>query len=142
MTKTEILIELKKRWALYKEGEKQGKSRSDLTLIENEIDRLQDELNGGSDKYDFNKRWATRTVSQNSTEKKEVYTVDRAESELTESEITELEKYAKKTLAQRNYLADFIIKEDPELGKNAAGVGQIINLTLQLYNGKHNVRDL
>ena len=53
---------------------------------------------------------------------------------LSDIEIDKLNQCAIKALAQRNYLASFIAEQDPNLARNAAGVGQIINLALNIYN--------
>ena len=41
---------------------------------------------------------------------------------------------AQKALACRNFLAPYIAELDPQLGRNPAGVGQIINFAMTDYN--------
>ena len=60
--------------------------------------------------------------------------IESMASDLGEKEKAKLRGFALKAISQRNFLAEFIAAQDPSLSRNAAGIGQIVNLALNMYN--------
>jgi len=56
----------------------------------------------------------------------------------SEKEIKKFEKATDKALALRNIIANFVIAKNPDLAKNPAGVGQMVNIAFALYQAEEN----
>ena len=80
------------------------------------------------DSYNFDKRWEKREESEGLNE----FVEAKAESLLSDTYVKIVEEETMKTIATRKIIAEIAIKEDPTSFKsNPAGVGQLVNLTME-----------
>ena len=121
--KAELWSELSVKWAEYKKGELELKTRVELTPLEIQIEQLQKDLGVFDKPEQFNVRWANRIT-------KTTFSNDELRETLTKERTKLLQRISLKKYKEAKVIRDYITSIDPEFGKNAAGVGQIVNLTL------------
>lgn len=119
---------LRKKWAEYKELEKHSGVRDDFKKLESEIEQLQKDLGVFNKPEQFDIRWNNRNAQTAPSQ-----VVEKAVQVLGDIKKQTLAKFADETLAEECYLADYLVKNQPELAKNPSHLGQMINLTLYKY---------
>ena len=119
------MSDLKSIWADYKSREK-NEPRTKLLELEKKIHDLEDKQ--GYDHYNFDKRWEKMEEAEGLNE----FVEAKAESLLSDTYVKIVEEQTMKTIATRKIIAEIAIKEDPTSFKsNPAGVGQLVNLTME-----------
>ncbi len=114
-----------------------GKKSGDITKAQESINKAQNLL--GLDVTDWSKREEGMNNPQTTPTKNEPYTDAQAEEMFSETEIKNFEKATDKALALRNIIANFVRAKSPDLAKNPAGVGQMVNIAFALYQAEgHN----
>lgn len=131
--KATLWAKLTAKWADYKEREKHSSIRSDFKQLESEIEQLQKDL-GVYDKPDqFEIRWNNKKV-----ESQPVQVVKDASQTLGEEKRKLLQKFADEAIAEECFIANYLLTKNPDLSKNPAKLGQLINQTWIKYNGVKN----
>ena len=119
------MSDLKSIWADYKSREK-NEPRTKLLELEKKSHDLEDKQ--GYDHYNFDKRWEKMEEAEGLNE----FVEAKAESLLSDTYVKIVEEETMKTIATRKIIAEIAIKEDPTSFKsNPAGVGQLVNLTME-----------
>ncbi|MGI0041917.1 MAG: hypothetical protein ACRD94_08145, partial [Nitrosopumilaceae archaeon] len=107
-----------KYWWKVKKGEEKG----DPEKANKEINKIQVLLD--LEVTDFDKEEPTKEVKE--------YTVAKAESLFTEEELKIVDEGQDRAIALRVIIADSTPRKYPALKGNQAGIGQIVNLTVDL----------
>lgn len=113
-----------------------GNKSGDITKAKESINKAQSLL--GLEVTDWSKREEGMKNPQTTPTKNEPYTDAQAEEVFSEKEIKKFEKATDKALALRNIIANFVIAKNPDLAKNPAGVGQMVNIAFALYQAEEN----
>lgn len=115
--KDKLWLDLKKQWKI-----KKGQEEGDPEKAKKQINKIQKLLD--LEVTDFDKEESTKEVKE--------YTLDKAESLFTKEELELVEKAQDRAIALRVIIADSTPRKYPALKGNQAGIGQIVNLTVDL----------
>jgi hypothetical protein len=128
---------LKEAWNKYKELEKTSSNRTDFKNLETVIESLQKKLNIFDKPNQFEERWAKKRVTPANNTK----IINNTEILGHEATVA-LEKILKTVTAEIEVLERLICEKDPEISKNPARVGQIINQVLEQKRHEELLRSL